>query len=355
MLLRTTDSPIIAPDEAWERGAALFAVATLTDELSGELLLYYAARFPDSPLKNVLCLARSRDGISWEKPDCGDGTNIVMRGSGNTTGWGEFIPTTILRDTGEDDPAHRWKMVYWDRPDTALPPGVCLATSSDGLTWTPRLNRPIITNANDAMSLIDTIPGVPMPLGRGRYVIYQQTWKFNPALPTDRDNLKGMHRRISIWTSGRFAEGWVGPVTILEPDERDDDDLQFYWLTPFKTRDGAYGGFLNCHHTTDQTMDVQLVSSRDGWSWTRENDRTPILPLGPRGQFDCGLIVVAAPPVRWSGRVLVFYNGRPTVHDGQPRFAATGVSDPVGGIGVAEFTDDLLQIGRERDSAIRAR
>ena len=53
------------------------------------------------------------------------------------------------------DPAQRWKMVYWDRPDPSMSPGICLAASADGLEWEPLFGRPIITNANDAMSMID--------------------------------------------------------------------------------------------------------------------------------------------------------------------------------------------------------
>ena len=71
--------------------------------------------------------------------------------------------------------------------------------------------------------------------------------------------------------------------------------------------------------------------------------RQPLIPLGPRGSFDCGLTIVAAQPVRWHDRVLVFYHGRATVHDGQPRFPADTQPDPINGIGLAEFSPALLE------------
>jgi len=345
MLLNRSSRPVISADKDWERGAVLWAVTAIPDEKTGELLLYYLARFESNPLGNVLCLARSQDGHTWLKPDCGDGTNIVMRASGNQTGWGEFMPTSVLRNERESNSAHRWKMVYWDRPDPSMPAGICLAVSSDGRDWKPLFQRPIITGANDAMSMIDTVPGVQVPLGPVPFFIYQQTWKYNTKLPTDRDNMKGMHRRISIWECNTFAGNWVGPVTILEPDGEDDPDIQFYWLTSFKTRCGGYGGLLSCHHTGDQTMDVQLVSSRDGWSWSRENGRKPLLGLGKRGRFDCGMVYAAAQPVKWLDKVLLFYNGNATVHDGQSHYPVDPLPNPACGIGVAEFTDKLL-IGR---------
>ena len=345
MFLNRSTHPVIIPDKAWEEGGSLSAVAVVPDEEANELRLYYMTRFRENPVKNILCLARSSDGHTWSKQDVGDGTNIVMRSSGHPPAWGMFMPTTVLRDEQESDPTQRWKMVYWDRPDESGPAGICLAVSVDGIRWNPLFQRPIITNANDAMSMIDAIPGVPTPLSSGSYFIYQQTWKYNPNLPTARDNLKGIHRRISIWTSRQFSNGWVGPVAILEPDEQDDRDLQFYGLAPFKTGDGTYGGLINCHHTEDQTMDVQLVSSRDGWSWSRENGRKPILARGEQGRFDCGMITVAARPVQWLGKTLVFYNGRSTVHDGQPHDPLSPPPSPANGIGRAEFTDELMGMG----------
>jgi hypothetical protein len=341
--LRRSPQPVLLPDQAWEAGGALTPIAAHVAMESDELLLYYLVRSRGRPGLNALCLARSQDGTSWTKPDLGDGTNIVMRPAGPAMDWGEFMPTTILRDDATSDPAQRWKMIYWDRPEASSPPGICRASSPDGVTWFAHDVRPFITNANDAMSLVATPPGAESPLGPAAFYLYQQTWAYNPALPTARDNLKGMHRRISLWQAKAFDGPWVGPVTVLEPDAQDAPGLQFYWLTPWRTPHG-YGGFLNCHHTEDQTMDVQWVTSRDGWTWFRAHDRRPILPLGPAGGFDCGLVIVAAPPVRWRDRAWVFYHGRATVHDGRRRHEDAPLPSPSRGIGLAEFPLELIEL-----------
>ncbi len=341
-MLKRSTQPVILPDQPWETGGKIFPVAAFTDPSTDELLLYYMLRFTGRPLDNVLCLARSKDGKSWSKLDYGSGSNVVMRSCGNTNDWGEFFPTSIIRDERETDASQRWKMIYWDRLDPANASGICLATSPDGIQWNRLHERPVITGANDAASMIDMYPETKMPFGEGSHFIHQQTFIHNPNLPTDRDNLKEMHRVISGWKCERFDGRWVGPVQILAPDADDAPDLQFYWLTAFKLPAGGYGGFLNCHHTIDQTMDVQLVSSKDGWSWIRENDRNPIFPLGPRGQFDCGLVSVITQPVVWQGRVLVFYQGRPTVHDAQPRYPDDIQPNP--GIGLAEFSLEFLNM-----------
>jgi len=342
MLLHRSPAPILPADRPWEENAMIYAVAALAHP-DGDIALYYSVRRGQWHEGNVLCLARSTDGHTWTKPDLGDGTNIVMRGSGHEMDWGEFMPTSIIYEPADPDPAQRWKMTYWDRPAPDHPPGICLAASADGLTWRPGRDRPIITNANDAMSLVAAPPDDTLPLGQATHFIYQQTWKYNPALSTQRDNLKGMHRRISIWKGEGFDGRWVGPVTVLEPQVADAPDLQFYALSTHPLPHGGYGGWLNCHHTDSQVMDVQWVRSRDGWTWTRELDRTPLLGVGQRGNFDCGMVMALASPVRRADRVLVFYNGRATVHDHQARYPEDPLPSPAQGIGLAEFCLELLE------------
>lgn len=316
--------------------------AVTVHPLGDRLRLYYLIRFRDRPTDNVLCIAESSDGRDWHRPDLG-GTNIVMRSSGHDTGWGMFMPLRILHEP--EDAKDPWRMIYWDRLTNSTHSGICLATSTDGLAWTPIGNRPLIDSANDAASIVAARPDRE-PIRNVRYLLYQQTWKHNPDLPAERDNLKGIHRVISLWTGPAFdarteSGRWIGPVTVLEPDHQDPFDLQHYWLTPFHTRSG-YGGLLNCHHTTDQTMDVQYVTSADGWSWRREFDRRPIVPLGEPGRFDCGMVVCSGPPVRWKDETLLFYNGRATVHDGLPRYPDAPLPEPANGVGLIVLGVDIL-------------
>jgi hypothetical protein len=270
-----------------------------------------------------------------------------MRASGWTTEWGVFMPTSILHDPNDPDPRYRWKMIYWDKVDPRLPAGICLARSSNGIRWISCRDAPIVTGANDAQSAVLENPRARQGPHGSPVRIYQQTWKHNPGLPTERDNLKGKHRVISIWNADAFDGRWVGPTLILEPDEKDAPDLQFYWLTAYQTPTG-YGGLLNCHHTEDQTMDIQLVSSRDGWTWERELEREPLLPLTGPEQFDCGMVFAVSQPVAWQDRTLLFYNGRAGVHDHRARYPELAQPDPAHGIGLAEFTPDLMTTGERR-------
>ena len=345
MILSKAAQPVLRPETTWETGGLLSAVTMIAEPDTSGLRLYYLVRFSDDPLKNVLCLARSSDGQSWTRPDLGDGSNVVMRSSGNETGWGMFMPKRIVHDPLDTDAP--WKMIYWERPAPESAVGICLATSTDGIEWHPSSDRPLIDSANDAASFTPTHPDHPETIRNARYLLYQQTWRYNPNLPQDRDNLRAMHREISLWHSPGFGTakmggGWIGPITVLAPDDKDPSDLQHYWLTPFHTTTG-YGGLLNCHHTIDQTMDVQYVTSKDGWTWTREWDRMPIVPLGERGTFDCGMTFCMSPPVKWGDQTLIAYNGRCSVHDGALRYPEDARPEPGEGIGMAVVGElDLL-------------
>jgi len=338
-----SDRPILPVDRPWEEGASLRAISVIPEEDGERLRLYYLVWNRADSSRNALCVAYSEDGLNWEKPDLGQGRNVVMRGSGSTMDWGVFFPHQVVYDPVDEDEGLRWKTVYWDRPAESSPYGLCLAGSRDGFDWQPLSDYPTITGANDGSCLVAVHKPGPCPIVTSNYHLYQQTWKYNPSLPVDRDNLKTIHRRISIWAAPHFRGKWVGPIVVLEPDEGDPPDLQFYWLTAFHLKDG-FGGFLACHHTTDQTMDLQLVTSKDGWTWERQLSKQPILPLGEPGRFDCGMVASISGPMRVGEKVYILYLGRAKVHDQQLRHPDRPCPRPESGIGIAEIAPGVLDI-----------
>jgi hypothetical protein len=187
-----SEEPILPVDRPWEARASLRAISVMPDADEGRLRLYYLVWCRPDWSRNALCVAFSDDGLNWEKPDLGDGHNVVMRGSGCKLDWGVFFPHQIIHDPVDEDEKRRWKMVYWDRPVESSPYGICLARSRDGYAWEPQSDHPVITGVNDGSCLIATHRQGPCPSLKSNYHIYQQTWKFNPALPMGRDNLKGI-------------------------------------------------------------------------------------------------------------------------------------------------------------------
>jgi hypothetical protein len=334
------EEPIMAADRPWEEGSFLRPVSVIPEPDGSRLRLYYLVWHRPDFSKNLLCLAYSTDAFHWEKPDLGEGNNIVLRPSGLGMPWGAFHPTRVIHDPSDEDEKMRWKCSYWGRPSPAHYDGMCLAASPDGLRFRDIHGRPIATNQNDGMCLIDVRAPSPVTWLKSRYYIYQQAWKFNPDLPTDKDNLKMMERRIVLWSAETFGGRWIGPITVLEPDADDPPDLQIYWLSPFHTTSG-YGGWINCHHTGSQQMDIQLASSPDGFSWTRELNRKSVLSPGGRGRFDAGMVATKCGPFRWQGKLYNLYNGQSWTHDQRPRYEGDATT---AGMGIVELDPSAIAI-----------
>ena len=328
-----SDEPIMEADKPWEEGSFIRPVSVIPEPDGSRLRLYYLLWHRPDFRENLLCVAYSTDAFHWEKPDLGEGNNIVLRPSGHKIHWGAFHPTQVIYVPEDENEEMRWKCSYWGRPSPDHYDGMCLAASPDGLAFRDIHGHPIATNQNDGMCLIDVRAPSPVTWLKSKYYIYQQTWKFNPNLPTEKDNLKMMERRIFLWSAEAFSGRWIGPVTVLESDADDPPDFQIYWLSVFHTRNG-YGGWINCHHTEDQTMDMQMVSSPDGWSWTREFDREPVLSPGGKGRFDAGMVATKCGPFRWQGKVYNLYNGQSWTHDQRPRYEG---QEMTAGMGIIEL------------------
>lgn len=120
----------------------------------------------------------------------------------------------------------------------------------------------------------------PVPEGDKRYVAH--------------DNAAGWVRVIERRTS-KDGITWSQGTTILEPDENDPEDLQFYYLAVTHTAEGRIGT-LGRYLVEAQTMDIEWCFSNDGINWERPM-RKPWL------QRDSELLGVYAP------HALVFQNG----------------------------------------------
>ena len=89
---------------------------------------------------------------------------------------------------------------------------------------------------------------------------------------------------------------------IIYPDDQDPPSTQFYGMAPFTYGDNdIIFGFLHVFDyigpgaaNDDGPIEAQLVYSRDGRSWHRTEDRNPVIPLGPKGSIDGGMIIMTA-------------------------------------------------------------
>ena len=315
--VRAEANPVLVPDRAWEGYLVLQPGTVIRDEEDGCFKMWYNAQpsrdRPDAG-KN-LCYATSSDGANWDKPELGlegfDGStanNILLR----DVEWTHCV----LKDAAERDTERRYKLLYW----TPAGDGIHAAFSADGVRWRPWEDNPVVPRRATG----DTFSVMRDPAS-GEYWLYHKTR--TPARPI---------RMVSRMVSEDFLH-WSGTRRVLAPDAFDPPDTQFYGLSAFPHAD-QYLGVLWVYHTYLQTLDMQLVSSRDGLRWDRTADRKLFMHLVPTneyrgGAFDCMQIYPISAPVERDGQLWLYYSGFKVPHN-------TLAADQDGRIGVATLRRD---------------
>jgi hypothetical protein len=306
-------NPVLTGDQPWENGDAyVFTGTVLWDGEQERFRMWYGSnggRF--DPVRDFCCYAESTDGVNWEKPALGlveyDGSranNIVFIGNERAEN------VNVLLDHHEGTPDRRYKMLYWDRGAQNGPLGINVAFSPDGLHWTQYAGNPIVTGTSDTHSLLG------WDNRQHCYVAFFRPSTYEPRIssppvegrrPVDLPRAGKYFKRVIARTTSPDFIHWTDPEVVLAPDEKDPPDLEFYSMAPFQYA-GHYLGFVDCFHTNNCAMDVQLAHSRDGVEWNRGHPRQPFIPTGSFGSFDGRQIYAAAPVVR-ENEIWIYYGG----------------------------------------------
>jgi hypothetical protein len=328
------ESPVLVPDRPWE-GDRVYIYGTVLYDRDAQLFrMWYLTRLGEGAQRlapglrwpyDMVLYATSHDGIHWEKPNLGlhefDGSrdnNILILN--------KHSPTLVI-DEEEPDPEHRYRMAAWDWSEGMN--GYWIAHSADGLAWHEYPVNPILVTADEVLETI-TVAREPRS---GKYLAFHRRWG------------KDAHgkRLIAVATSQDF-QMWSDPQVIIRPDDEDD-----VWTQDPEQRTELYGmagfcygaqflGFLPVFRVVrhvrrrepgsdksvaqvapwDGPIEAQLVHSRDGCTWHRFVDRSPIIPRGEPGSFDAGCILCSADrPVVYDDEVWHYYTGVNTTHGGR--------------------------------------
>ncbi len=249
-------------------------------------------------VEESLCYATSADGVNWKKPNLG---LVEFRGSreNNILLMGSNWYHCVLRDDSDPDPARRYKLAYWQTRDRSRC-GIWVAFSTDGIHWEPHPNNPVVPCSASG----DTFAVMQDPASK-HYYLYNKS-RIRPL------------RKVSRMVSSDFVH-WKDDRLVLEPDELDASDTEFYSMAVFPYG-SQYLGFLRVFHTHSQLMDIQLASSRDGTNWERSARRRVFLPLGfMRNEyggksFDSGMNSALAPVVK-DDQLWIYYPGFDNLHN----------------------------------------
>jgi hypothetical protein len=317
------DNPIFSPEKPWEGEATYLYGSVLKDPVSGVWRMWYQCFDDQAPLaeRSFLCYATSPDGIhAWSRPVLGQ---FAYRGSKANnifygTGYRDTHSASVVLDPRPGKDAERYKLFCWDvKPGR----GLHYAWSADGVHWNYHPGNPVWTGIGD----------VPVTLWD------PYTEKFLCYAKVNREVL---HRNRRVIAVGESEDGvhWTPPRTVLQPDELDPYDTDFYGMTvlPYE---GLYLGLVWVFHTDRRrdVIDVQMAYSRhatEGWKRVASLDRSGqehrdvFLPLGERDSWEDGMVFTNNSPAVFDDHIRFYYSGWDERHDqGVRRHGAIGIAE----------------------------
>ena len=310
---RKLSQPVISGLESWQAPSGderVYVYGTvLPSEDGGGLRMWYM-RWPDRVI-----YAESENGVDWRRPELG----LVKMAdtAGNNALPIRLHSPSVIDDPTDTDPARRYKMLGVSRSPESR--GYCVAYSADGLNWQYYPENPVLDGGDTCSFARDP--------ATGDYLAFHKRYGIH----------RGQRRRlVYLSTSPDMQRGWSDPELVMAPDEVDDAQTeaegglfsQFYHMSVIRYG-GMWLGFVtHFRHTglpvekgpeqskDDGPINVQLVHSRDGRSWSRCEDRSPVIANGPH-DYDAGCILgVGNGPIEADDEVRLYYTGITTTHGG---------------------------------------
>lgn len=279
--------------------------------------------------------AESEDGREWHKPELdylaidGRKTNICLGGGDH----GQVYVGSFFLDTLEQDPDKRFKAIYWRQRGkhvSATESQIVMAHSADGRRWRSE-EKPLTVGNNKERRLGDEIMILPDSV-IGQYIMTVREMAMCGRLsfknigceidsdwgsPYYPDNPLLMNKRRVFVTNSTSLEQWPTLREMLVPDDREDNLDEAFYSFPI-VRMGEYlVGFLNVFHVTDNTMNVQLLFSHDGFNWQRAERGRTFLDTGSKeeGAWDPYLVEIGNTVIIRDDAIYLYYGGSACHHD----------------------------------------
>ena len=345
------ENPILTADLPTDGWRVLLYGDVFYDEDECIYKMWYRGNEGQAWPRGGLRYATSEDGVHWEKPNVGTLRSDLY--PVHNVVHDQAISGGVLKDPRDPDASRRYKMVTFMQGDR----GYHTLVSRDGLVW-ERLSIEPICRADDR---IDDIITAWYDERLGRYV----------ALAKINAHVRGHRRRVFWLTTSEDFEHWTEPKLVFYPDAADDasslarieqvrtlldrpDDpalmrTEFYGVTAYPAgactvafpwmltinNDARYGSH-------EGPGEIQIAFSRDLERWQRPF-RTPCVPRGKIGEWDCGWFASQSRALRVGDEVWLYYSGANHTH-GAPcikRAEGTGRGTQfTGSIGLATWELD---------------
>jgi hypothetical protein len=365
-------NPVIAPEREWE--GMIGWVSNYRDSATGKWQMWYQAynekRTADKRLRCVVAYAESTDGKTWVKPNLKlfsyyevQETNIVLIGAPN--GYGDRYCNSVLVDPRERDPQRRYKMVYYDwepNDERNLGAGMRVAFSPDGIHWTKHpgmVHKTSYGAKGRQMPFVGESIYVEGPVKNGRP---SKSWlaplTMSDAQDVMYDDVKGCYVGYGkMWIQGpdggsHWKHGmgriesqdfihWSKPQFLLAVGDRDPPQHEFH-TSPVFFYNRQYFSLNQILNRSAGTMDIELMSSRDGFRWDRPYIGSYSLERGNGAVFDAATLLTNGTPVLVGDEMWFYYGGYRGTAIGAVGLdrQVVGAKDYFSGIGLAMMKRD---------------
>jgi len=309
-------NPIITREYPWEARHATIYGSVLRDEARGVFRMWYNAYGEDYYNKQVMAYAESEDGVNWVKPmmdvrtwEGYERTNILMGPECNLHG------PCVIRNPDQTDHERHFLLLFDSYPHfhpEAKQLGIegrwCYAAESpDGLRWSPERGRPAFPGKADSGQSVMWVPEKRVFRAYAR-LAGCDAW--------------GQGIRASRAVESPDFIQWGDPVEVLRCDEADGaPDAQLQQLAVTRFGDiyvGLIGVFRIKQYVVKgagvdagpQLDDIQLVTSRDGFRFTRVADRAAFIPKSEPPKWGTGGQRAASHMLLHEDKVLIYYGSR---------------------------------------------
>ncbi|MDP6506203.1 MAG: hypothetical protein QF886_21440, partial [Planctomycetota bacterium] len=340
---------LLTNDQPWE-AQGIGAYNTVLRE-NGRFRMWYDAGLKGGlPAEGArrLCYAESDDGLSWRKPTLGllpfrgsKENNIVapllerqsLQGgsiliderlpeSERYRLWTKFLPTNEERENGAS-------------------PGLWAMYSSDGIHWNYYEDQPNrAARACDTQNVFFWDDRIEEYVGYTRVAETQHSGEAAERSQNLNKRGEGRYRSIGRITSPDFmswseleivfeadAEDLALPVPSHNDDPRPNLDIYTNCAQKYSLAQDVYLMFPSFYYHWGEdeypaTMDVQMLTSRDGISWQRAGGRHPFLRQGFDGTATSGMVFANPWLIPMGDELWMFYSGT-SRHHGAGKSAET--------------------------------
>jgi hypothetical protein len=331
-------NPLIVADKPWEIHGILANPSIIYDKEQSLFRAYYHIyKNPDGSTPSRLGYAESKDGVHWAKPEFGkfpwkgDNTNIIFEAS-------HFQIVDIPDDKKG---GARYLGLYINDADN----GEYLARSQDGINW-ERASKILPAYSDCQHSIV-------YDRKRDEFLIYfRNKYQFEQKKEHPK---AGTTRVISRLANKELFTLWKEmPKAVILP--QGNDALLFYGMT-VAIRDNVYFGFLEQYDLyPDETLDVELRTSRDGLDWKRQDtdeyrmvrgrykrqkDGDHLISRGKYGEWNGGMVKPAG-FIEYGNEWLVYFAGYEGYHG--------EVLEKKGSIGLLRFRKEGFVSVRSHES-----